>query len=65
MYSGGIIACIGSAIVCGGAWIFLLIVVSSIFLWRIGAEDRLMERQFPNQYPGYKKATKALIPFVW
>ena len=65
MYAGGIMACIGSAIVVGGAWILLLVILGLIFLWRVGAEDRLMARQFPNEYPLYKKRTKALIPFVW
>ena len=65
MYAGGLIACIGSAIVCGGAWIFLLVVLSGIFLWRVGAEDKLMEQLFSDNFPDYKKRTKALIPFVW
>ena len=65
MYTGGLIACIGSAIVAGGAWIFLLVILGAIFLWRVGAEDRLMAQQFPTEYPDYKKRTKALIPFVW
>jgi len=65
MYTGGLTACIGSAIVCGGGFVFLLVLLGAIFLWRVGAEDRLMEQQFPNDYPAYKKRTKALIPFVW
>ncbi|SDR02067.1 Protein-S-isoprenylcysteine O-methyltransferase Ste14 [Rhizobiales bacterium GAS113] len=65
MYTGGAIACIGSAIVGGGAWIFLLVILGAIFIWRVGAEDKLMEQQFPNEFPDYKKRTKALIPFVW
>jgi len=65
MYAGGLVACVGSAMVCGGAWIFLLVILGTLFLWRVGAEDRLMAQQFPNEYPDYKKRTKALIPFVW
>jgi protein-S-isoprenylcysteine O-methyltransferase Ste14 len=65
MYAGGFLACIGSAIVCGGAFIFLLVTLGAIFLQRVGAEDKLMEQQFPSEYPDYKKRTKALIPFVW
>jgi protein-S-isoprenylcysteine O-methyltransferase len=65
MYTGGMIAAIGSAIVAGGAFIFLLVILGALFLWRVGAEDRLMARQFPNEYPEYKKRTKALIPFIW
>jgi protein-S-isoprenylcysteine O-methyltransferase Ste14 len=65
MYAGGLLACIGSAIVAGGAWIFLLVILGILFFWRIGAEDKLMAQQFPNEYPDYKKRTKGLIPFVW
>jgi hypothetical protein len=28
-------------------------------------EDRLMERQFPNEYLDHKKRTKAGIPIIW
>ena len=65
MYTGCLIACIGSAIVCAGAWIFLLVVLGALFLWRVGAEDKLMAQQFPNEYSDYRRRTKALIPFVW
>ena len=65
MYTGGFIACLGSAIVAGGAFVFLLLFLGAIFLWRVGSEDKLMEQQFPNEYPDYKKRTKAVIPFVW
>jgi protein-S-isoprenylcysteine O-methyltransferase Ste14 len=49
----------------GGAWIFLLVILGGLFLWRVGAEDRLMSQQFPDEYPDYKKRTKALTPFIW
>jgi protein-S-isoprenylcysteine O-methyltransferase len=65
MYTGGFIATIGSAIVCGGAFIFLPVILGALFIWRMDAEDKLMARQFPNEYPDYKKRTKALIPFLW
>jgi protein-S-isoprenylcysteine O-methyltransferase Ste14 len=47
IYVGGLIACIGSAIVAGGAWVLLLVILGTLFLWRVGAEDKLMEQQFP------------------
>jgi protein-S-isoprenylcysteine O-methyltransferase Ste14 len=65
MYSGGIIAGAGSALASGGGFVFLLVFLTAIFIWRVGAEDRLMQRQFPDEYPAYRKRTKALIPFVW
>jgi len=65
MYSGGLVAAIGTAIAAGGGFVFLLIVLAASFIWRVGAENRLMEQQFPEDYPAYRKRTKALIPFVW
>lgn len=65
MYTGGLLACLGSAITCGGPFVFLLLLLGALFLWRVGAEDRLMVRQFPDAYPDYMRRTKALIPFVW
>ena len=65
MYSAGLLSCIGSAIVVGGPFVFLLILLGALFLYRVFAEDKLMEQQFPAEYPDYRKRTKALIPFVW
>ena len=65
IYAAGLVACIASAIVAGGPFVFATLTVGPIFLWRVGAEDALMTRQFPNEYPAYKRRTKALIPFVW
>jgi protein-S-isoprenylcysteine O-methyltransferase Ste14 len=36
-----------------------------MFIWRVGAEEKLMMQQFPNEYPQYKRNTRALIPYVW
>jgi protein-S-isoprenylcysteine O-methyltransferase Ste14 len=65
MYTGGLVACIGSAIVVGGPFVFLLAILAPLFLWRVGAEDKLMAQQFPDEYPDYQHRTKALIPFIW
>jgi protein-S-isoprenylcysteine O-methyltransferase Ste14 len=65
MYAAGLLACIGAAIVVGGAFVFMLITLLPIFIWRIGAEDKLMTEQFPTRYASYMQRTKSLIPFVW
>jgi protein-S-isoprenylcysteine O-methyltransferase len=65
MYTGTLIALTGSAIVVGGPFVFVLLVLTPLFLWRTGAEDRLMAQLFPNEHPAYKARTKKLIPFVW
>jgi protein-S-isoprenylcysteine O-methyltransferase len=65
MYTGSLLPALGSAIVCGGAWVFLLLILGTIFLWRLGAEIKLTAQQLPNEYPEYKRRTKALILFLW
>jgi len=65
MYGGGIVACLGSAMVIGGPFVFLLFILGTLFLLRVRAEDELLARHFPDEYPKYRKRTKALIPFVW
>lgn len=65
MYASGILSCLGSALAAGGGFVFLLLLLTPLFLWRVGAEDRLLARQFPDTFPAYKKRTKALIPFLW
>jgi protein-S-isoprenylcysteine O-methyltransferase Ste14 len=65
MYAGGIVMSVGAAIVVGGAFVCMLFTLLPIFLWRIGAEDRLMSQEFPTQYSSYMQHTRALIPFVW
>lgn len=65
IYAGGLLACVASAVVAGGPFVFLTLILGPLFLWRVGAENRLMTQQFPDAYPAYKRRTKALIPFVW
>lgn len=65
MYTGGLVAGIGSAITAGGAFVFLALLLGAFFLWRTGAEDKLMAEQFPNEFPAYRMRTKRLIPFLW
>jgi protein-S-isoprenylcysteine O-methyltransferase len=65
IYAGGLLACIASAVVAGGPFVFLTLALGPLFLWRVRAEDRLMIEQFPTQYPAYIGRTKALVPFIW
>ncbi|MDR3643089.1 MAG: isoprenylcysteine carboxylmethyltransferase family protein [Candidatus Doudnabacteria bacterium] len=64
IYTGIIAAALGTAFVIP-VWAALFIVISGIFIWRVRVEESLMTKQFPNQYPDYKKRTWALIPYVW
>lgn len=65
MYAGGILACLASALVVGGPFVFLALILTPLFVWRVSAEDELMLRQFPGEYPSYMQRTNRLIPLVW
>jgi protein-S-isoprenylcysteine O-methyltransferase Ste14 len=65
IYTGMLAAIFGSALVGGAVWFLIFIVVGAMFVWRVKVEEKIMMQLFPQQYPEYKKRTKALVPFVW
>lgn len=65
IYTGLLLAFVGTALVNGTVWSVVLIIFAVSLVLRVRTEERLMTQQFPAQYAEYKKKTKALIPFVW
>ncbi len=65
IYTGILTMCLGSAIEDGqlrGALAF--VVMLAAFLIKSRREELLLTQHFPDDYPAYKRETKALIPFV-
>lgn len=65
IYTGMLFAMFGSALVIGSIWFAVFIVSGIYFIYSAKQEEKIMAGEFPDQYPAYKKRTKALIPFVW
>jgi protein-S-isoprenylcysteine O-methyltransferase Ste14 len=65
IYTGILLAMVGSVFAAGMEWIVIFAVTCPYFLYSALTEDRLMMEQFPNEYPAYKRKTKLLIPFVF
>jgi len=65
IYTGIILAMLGTALLVGWLWLVFFVIAIGVYVARIPVEERIMEKQFPDQYPEYKKRTKALIPLVW
>lgn len=66
IYAGILTALLGTALTGMGIWLyFFLMCCLFVIVYRIRVEEQLMVHQFPEEYPGYRKKTKALIPFVW
>jgi protein-S-isoprenylcysteine O-methyltransferase Ste14 len=65
IYTGIIFAMLGSALALGLWWLIFGIVMFLYFIYSAVKEEKTMIREFPNEYPAYKKRTKMLIPFVF
>jgi protein-S-isoprenylcysteine O-methyltransferase Ste14 len=64
IYSGILLAVLGTALATDLYWLIVLIVMGTYFLYSARVEEKLMADIFPNTYPSYKASTKMLIPFV-
>jgi protein-S-isoprenylcysteine O-methyltransferase Ste14 len=66
IYSGVLLMLIGSVLVVGtlgAAAGFVLIFIA--FWLKLRQEEKVMIKQFQEEYLEYKKMTKTLIPFIW
>ncbi len=64
IYTGLLIAMLGTGLVAGLYWYALFVIFLVMFLIRVRIEEGYMMKLFPTQYPEYRKRVKALIPFV-
>ncbi len=64
IYSGIILATLGSVLGLSLLWLLPLALVSAYFIYSARREEALMCRQFPGQYPAYRKRTKMFVPFL-
>jgi protein-S-isoprenylcysteine O-methyltransferase Ste14 len=65
IYTGILLALIGSTLVHWFPRIVLLPVIFAYFIFAARMEERSMQDQFPNDYPAYLKRTKMLIPLLF
>lgn len=63
IYTGILLALVGTTLVEPTRWTVVL-VVFAYFVFAAILEERTMTKQFPNEYPGYMRRTKMLIPFL-
>jgi protein-S-isoprenylcysteine O-methyltransferase Ste14 len=64
IYSGIILAMTGTTIAVSLYWLVAVVLLGAYFLYSAIAEERFMARTFPDSYPGYKRSTKRLIPYL-
>ena len=65
IYSGLMLAMIGSAVTLSLLWLALFVLYFAYFLYSARTEEKMMLAQFPDTYPAYRRRTKMLVPFVF
>ena len=64
IYSGIILAMIGTTIAVSLYWLVAVVVLGGYFIYSATVEERYLAERFPDSYPEYKRSTKILIPFI-
>jgi protein-S-isoprenylcysteine O-methyltransferase Ste14 len=64
IYTGIMLAMIGSALLIGPWLLVVFIIYFLYFLFSATSEEKTLTKEFPDTYPAYKARTKMLIPFV-
>ncbi len=65
IYSGIILAGLGTAVAVSWYWLVAAVLMGAYFVYSANVEERTMQRLFPNTYPEYRRSTKKLIPFIF
>jgi protein-S-isoprenylcysteine O-methyltransferase Ste14 len=65
IYSGILVAGTGTALALGWTWLIAVLLAGAYFVYSATVEERYMNQLFPDTYPGYKRSTKMLVPFVF
>lgn len=65
IYSGVLLAMFGTALTVGWWWLLLFVFFGAYFIYSATQEEKRMMREFPSQYPEYKKRTNMIVPFVF
>lgn len=66
IYTGVIFGMLGSALAVGNAaWLIAPLAGALYFAYSATQEEKLLLKEFPDQYPAYMKRTKMLIPWIF
>jgi protein-S-isoprenylcysteine O-methyltransferase Ste14 len=65
IYTGVMLAMIGSGLGVGALWWIIFVVTGAYFIYASVEEEKIMLKEFPDTYPAYKARTKRLVPFIF
>jgi protein-S-isoprenylcysteine O-methyltransferase Ste14 len=64
IYSGLLLAMLGTALATNIYWLIAFGILGVYFIYSATVEEKLLTVTFPTTYPRYRETTKMLIPFV-
>jgi protein-S-isoprenylcysteine O-methyltransferase Ste14 len=64
IYSGVLIAGIGTAVALNWSWLIAVALAGIYFIYSATIEERNLTEQFPDTYTVYRRSTKMLVPFI-
>jgi protein-S-isoprenylcysteine O-methyltransferase Ste14 len=65
IYAGILTAGIGTAVALNWTWLIIVALAGGYFGYGAVVEERNLIEEFPDSYPGYKRSTKMIVPFVF
>jgi protein-S-isoprenylcysteine O-methyltransferase Ste14 len=65
IYSGIVLAMIGTTIAVSLYWLVAVVLLGAYFLFSASMEECFMVTRFPDSYPQYKRSTKKFIPYLF
>ena len=65
IYSGILVAGIGTAVALRWAWLFAVALAAIYFVYSATVEERHLTEQFPSAYPAYRRSTRMLVPLIF
>ena len=64
IYGGILIAFVGTAIALNWAWLIVVALAGTYFVYSATVEERYLSGALPDSYPSYRKSTKMFVPFI-
>ncbi len=65
IYSGILVATVGTAVALSWTWLTAAALAGIYFIYSATVEERYLTKQFPDTYPGYRRSTKMLVPWLF
>jgi len=64
IYGGILVALVGTAIALNWAWLIVVALAGTYFVYSATVEERYLSGVLPDSYPSYRRSTKMFVPFI-